>query len=76
MASGIGPIVGGALAHHKEWRWLFCELIHYVMDIPFIASTDLNIPICGVAGLIMVLFLRVRTPPGTLREKLRQIDWM
>ncbi|KAI0729744.1 iron permease [Fomitopsis betulina] len=60
VASGIGPIVGGALAHHKQWRWLFY----------------LNIPICGVAGLIMVLFLRVQTPPGTLGEKLRRIDWI
>ncbi|KAH9918458.1 iron permease [Fomitopsis serialis] len=60
MASGIGPIVGGALAQKGQWRWLFY----------------LNIPICGVAGAIMILFLRVRAPPGTLKEKVRRIDWL
>ncbi|KAH9929402.1 iron permease [Fomitopsis serialis] len=60
MASGIGPIVGGALAQNGQWRWLFY----------------LNIPICGVAGAIMILFLRVRATPGTLKEKIRRIDWL
>ncbi|KAH9918459.1 iron permease [Fomitopsis serialis] len=60
MASGIGPIVGGALAQNGQWRWL----------------SYLNIPICGVAGAIMILFLRVRAPPGTLKEKVRRIDWL
>ena len=47
-----------------------------VTECLFIVFTDLNIPICGVAGLIMILFLRLRTPPGTLKEKLRRIDWV
>ncbi|KAH9936927.1 iron permease [Amylocystis lapponica] len=60
VGSGIGPIVGGALAQNGQWRWLFY----------------LNIPICGVAAFLIVLFLRVRTPPGTLVEKFKRIDWI
>ncbi|THH19084.1 hypothetical protein EW146_g2001 [Bondarzewia mesenterica] len=59
VASGVGPIVGGELAQADQWRWLFY----------------LNIPICGVAAVLIFLFLRVRTPPGTLREKFDEMDW-
>ncbi|KZT20290.1 iron permease [Neolentinus lepideus HHB14362 ss-1] len=59
-ASAIGPIVGGALAEHGKWRWLFY----------------LNIPICGFAALLVMVFLQLRTPPGTFREKLRRMDWI
>ena len=24
IAGGLGPLVGGSLAHHTVWRWLFC----------------------------------------------------
>ncbi|KAH9936930.1 iron permease [Amylocystis lapponica] len=58
--SGMGPIVGGALAQSGQWRWLFY----------------LNIPICGVAAVLIVLFLRTRTPPGTLLEKFQRVDWI
>ncbi|THH07858.1 hypothetical protein EW146_g9180 [Bondarzewia mesenterica] len=59
VASGVGPIVGGGLTQAGQWRWLFY----------------LNIPICGIAAVLMFLFLRVRTPPGTLREKFKWMDW-
>jgi hypothetical protein len=39
-------------------------------------STDLNIPVCGFAGILVFSFLRLRTPTGTLKEKMRQMDWM
>jgi len=60
VSNGIGPVIGGALAEYGDWRWLFY----------------LNIPICGTVAALIVVFLRVRTPPGTLAEKFRQIDWM
>ncbi|KAJ7833677.1 major facilitator superfamily domain-containing protein [Mycena leptocephala] len=56
---GIGPVVGGGLAVTGQWRWLFY----------------LNIPICGLAAVLVVAFLRLRTPSGTLREKFARIDY-
>ncbi|KAL0954049.1 hypothetical protein HGRIS_005201 [Hohenbuehelia grisea] len=60
IASGTGPIIGGSLAQAGQWRWLFY----------------LNIPVCGVAATFVVVFLRLRTPSGTLREKLNRMDWV
>ncbi|KAL0946522.1 hypothetical protein HGRIS_012733 [Hohenbuehelia grisea] len=60
VASGIGPVIGGSLAQSGSWRWLFY----------------LNIPICGLAMLLVFLFLRLRTPEGTLKEKLGRLDWI
>ncbi|KAJ6482029.1 major facilitator superfamily domain-containing protein [Mycena vitilis] len=60
LGVGIGPIVGGGLASIGQWRWLFY----------------LNIPICGLAAILVILFLRLRTPPGTLREKFARIDYL
>ncbi|GAA5874035.1 hypothetical protein JCM16303_002669 [Sporobolomyces ruberrimus] len=59
LASALGPPVGGALASAGQWRWLFY----------------LNLPLCGLAATLVALFLHVKTPSTTLREKLEQIDW-
>ncbi|KAL0570472.1 hypothetical protein V5O48_011487 [Marasmius crinis-equi] len=60
FASAIGPLVGGALAGRGQWRWLFY----------------LNLPICGVAIVAVLIFLRLPTPPGTVTSKLRKMDWI
>ncbi|KZS99914.1 MFS general substrate transporter [Laetiporus sulphureus 93-53] len=60
IASVIGPIVGGSLAANGHWRWLFY----------------LNLPIAGLAATFVLVFLRLPTPPGTFREKLRRVDWI
>ncbi|KAJ7711738.1 major facilitator superfamily domain-containing protein [Mycena olivaceomarginata] len=52
-------IGGGSLAAKGQWRWLFY----------------LNIPICGLAAALVLAFLHLRTPPGTLREKFGRIDY-
>ncbi|CDO69089.1 hypothetical protein BN946_scf184992.g38 [Trametes cinnabarina] len=60
LACAIGPVVGGALSSEGQWRWLFY----------------LNLPICGVATAMVLVFLKLPTPPGTLREKLGHMDWI
>ncbi|KAI8969880.1 iron permease [Trametes punicea] len=59
LACAVGPVVGGALANGGAWRWLFF----------------LNLPLCGIAVVVITLFLHVRTPKASLREKLTQMDW-
>lgn len=39
------------------------------------ALADLNLPLSGIALVLVWFFLRVRTPPGSMRSKLAQIDW-
>ncbi len=36
--------------------------------------TDLNLPLTGFAFALVLFFLRVKTPPGSLKEKLSRID--
>ena len=38
--------------------------------------TDLNLPVSGVAALLVIVFLNLRTPEGSLSEKLGRMDWM
>ncbi|KAH9902443.1 iron permease [Cubamyces lactineus] len=59
IAAAVGPSIGGSLAEKATWRWLFY----------------LNLPLSGIAFTLVTLFLRVKTPPGTLLEKLSKIDW-
>ncbi|KAI3614790.1 mfs multidrug transporter [Moniliophthora roreri] len=60
FATAVGPLVGGALANQGQWRWLFY----------------LNLPICAVTIAVVVLFLRLPIPPGTIQSKLRRMDWI
>ena len=39
-------------------------------------SEDLNLPLTGIAFVLVLFFLRVRTPPGSVREKLSKLDWL
>ncbi|KAJ6467657.1 major facilitator superfamily domain-containing protein, partial [Mycena vitilis] len=68
-ASGIGPILGGALSEKATWRILFW--------------INLGAPIGGTmigaiafAFLFVLLFLRVRTPAGGVWAKLATVDWL
>ncbi|KAH9933611.1 iron permease [Epithele typhae] len=60
LASGVGPLVIGALADGSGWRWVFY----------------LNIPIASVSFACVAVFLNVKTPPGSVREKLGRVDWI
>ncbi|KAJ6613736.1 iron permease [Mycena sp. CBHHK59/15] len=60
IANGIGPVVGGSLAQHGQWRWIFY----------------LNIPICGFTAVLVLIFLNLRTPFGSFAEKIKKIDFV
>ncbi|KAJ7347852.1 iron permease [Mycena albidolilacea] len=62
LASFIGPPIGGALASqgNKAWRWLFY----------------LNLPLAGIAFTLVVRYLSVNHPEGSIRHKLAQVDWL
>ncbi|KAJ3552511.1 hypothetical protein NM688_g4116 [Phlebia brevispora] len=60
FAAGLGPIVGGAFADAGKWRWLF-----YI-----------NLPITGFAAFLVFVFMKLRTPRGNFRDKIRRMDWI
>ncbi|KAJ2970492.1 hypothetical protein NUW54_g12718 [Trametes sanguinea] len=60
LACSAGPAIGGALAHSGAWRWIFF----------------LNLPLCGASLILTSVFLRVRKPTTSLRERLAEMDWL
>ena len=78
LAASIGPVVGGSLAAHGQWRWLFCECCGSCVE--YLGSSadikDLNLPV-SLLACVSVLFLSdLPTPPGSYREKIMRMDWM
>ncbi|KAJ7124420.1 iron permease [Mycena epipterygia] len=63
VASSIGPPIGGALSSTENkmlWRWLFY----------------LNLPLTCLAFSLVLIYLSVRQPEGSIRSKLAQVDWV
>lgn len=60
VASAMGPVVGGSLAQRGQWRWLFY----------------LNLPLTGLAAILVLAFLKLRTPSGSFTEKFARMDWI
>ena len=66
---------GGVLAQAGAWRWIFC-MPRICVRLPRLTGDplDLNLPLIGLAFALVLVFLRVRTPPGTIKSKLSRLD--
>lgn len=59
-ASALGPIIGGALTERVSWRWCFL----------------VNLPTIGIAFLVLLIFLDIRSPKTPIIAGLKAIDWL
>ena len=59
LAGTTGPVIGGALSQYASWRWCFW----------------INLPVCGLAFFVLLLFLDLHNPRTKLGEGLKAIDW-
>lgn len=61
IGTTLGPFIGGVIIENTSWRWVF-----YI-----------NLPVGGVAFILLFLFLRVKWDRSTTAyEKLRRLDYI
>ncbi|KAF2014282.1 MFS drug transporter [Aaosphaeria arxii CBS 175.79] len=60
VAGSAGPPIGGALTQLASWRWCFW----------------INLPVCGCAFILLLLFLDVHNPRTKFSEGIKAIDWL
>ncbi|KAF9886512.1 hypothetical protein FE257_011419 [Aspergillus nanangensis] len=60
VASAIGPVIGGVFTEKATWRWCF-----YI-----------NLPVDGVALIMLVFFFKLKTPRMSLWLGLHAVDWI
>ncbi|KAE8389276.1 major facilitator superfamily domain-containing protein [Aspergillus alliaceus] len=59
VGSVAGPIVGGALAHERIWRWLFA----------------LNLPLASASLAVICVSVKPRIQHSDFRQALSRVDW-
>lgn len=61
LGNFIGPVIGGVIASRTTWRWVFW----------------LNLPVAGIALMLLVLFLQVKYDKSTsVWAKLKRVDFV
>ncbi|KAL4758368.1 major facilitator superfamily domain-containing protein [Aspergillus foveolatus] len=60
LGSVLGPILGGGFSENYTWRWIF-----YI-----------NLPFIGISAFLVIFFFRLERPSGSLKAKLRRIDYI
>ncbi|MCJ1249022.1 hypothetical protein MMC30_006244 [Trapelia coarctata] len=61
IGTSMGPFIGGAIAQHSNWRWIFY----------------MNLPIGGVSLVLLFLFLHVNyNKEMPMKERCKRIDFI
>ncbi|KAF2656301.1 putative MFS transporter [Lophiostoma macrostomum CBS 122681] len=60
IAAALGPTLGGVFTEKLSWRYCFW----------------LSLPFCGIATVILFVFLDVHNPRTSMRDGLKAVDWL